>query len=39
LRWLKNSWQIGINPVYYKGVEINAPEDVDQWHINNKRSQ
>jgi 3-deoxy-manno-octulosonate cytidylyltransferase (CMP-KDO synthetase) len=39
LRWLKNSWQIGINPVYYKGVEINAPEDVDQWHINNKRFQ
>ena len=32
LRWLKNSWQIGINPVYYNGVEINSPEDVDEWH-------
>ena len=32
LRWLKNSWQIGINPVYYNGVEINTPEDVETWH-------
>ena len=32
LRWLKNSWQIGINPVYYNGVEINSPEDVETWH-------
>ena len=32
LRWLKNSWQIGINTVYYKGTEINTPEDVDIWH-------
>ena len=39
LRWLKNGWQIGCLSVQYNGVEINAPEDVDQWHINNKRSQ
>jgi len=39
LRWLKNAWQIGCLSVQYNGVEINAPEDVDQWHINNKRSQ
>ena len=32
LRWLKNGWQIGCSSVYYKGVEINAPEDVDVWH-------
>ena len=34
LRWLKNSWQIGINPVYYNGVEINSPEDIKTWHGN-----
>ena len=39
LRWLKNGWQVGCLSVQYNGVEINAPEDVDQWHINNKRSQ
>ena len=32
LRWLKNGWQIGCNSVYYNGVEINAPEDVESWH-------
>ena len=32
LRWLKNGWQIGINSVYYKGTEINTPDDVDRWH-------
>jgi len=35
LRWLKNSWQIGINPVYYNGIEINSPEDVEAWHQKN----
>ena len=30
LRWLKNGWQIGCLSVYYNGVEINAPEDVDE---------
>lgn len=37
LRWLKNSWQIGINPVYYKGVEINTPEDVETWQQKNSQ--
>ncbi len=37
LRWIKNSWQIGINPVYYKGTEINSPEDVDTWHNQNSQ--
>ena len=37
LRWLKNGWQIGCSSVYFKGVEINSPEDVDVWHT--KHSQ
>lgn len=32
LRWLKNGWQIGCLNVKYKGVEINVPEDVEEWH-------
>ena len=32
LRWLKNSWQIGCFSVYFKGIEINLPEDVKLWH-------
>ena len=32
LRWLKNGWQIGCLSVYYKGTEINTPEDVERWH-------
>jgi hypothetical protein len=35
LRWLKNGWQVGCLSVQYNGVEINAPEDVDQWHTKN----
>jgi CMP-2-keto-3-deoxyoctulosonic acid synthetase len=37
LRWLKNGWQIGINPVYYNGVEINTPEDVEAWQQKNSQ--
>lgn len=37
LRWLKNGWQIGCKSVYFNGVEINSPEDVDTWQ--QKRSQ
>ena len=32
LRWLKNGWQVGCLSVYYNGVEINSPEDLDEWH-------
>ena len=32
LRWLKNGWQVGCLSVYYNGVEINTPEDVNEWH-------
>jgi 3-deoxy-manno-octulosonate cytidylyltransferase (CMP-KDO synthetase) len=35
LRWLKNGLQIGCSSVYYNGVEINAPEDVDEWQQKN----
>ena len=35
LRWLKNGWQIGCSSVYFKGVEINLPEDLDVWHKQN----
>ena len=32
LRWLKNGWQVGCLSVQYNGVEINSPEDVEEWH-------
>ena len=35
LRWLKSGWQIGCLSVQYNGVEINSPEDVDEWHQKN----
>jgi len=37
LRWLKNGWQISTLGVYYNGLEINTPEDLEEWH--NKNSQ
>ena len=37
LRWLKNGWQIGCSHVYFKGTEINSPEDVDIWHQQNSQ--
>ena len=35
LRWLKNGWQIGCKSVYFNGVEINTPEDVETWQQKN----
>lgn len=32
LRWLKNGWQIGCLKVQFNGVEINTPEDVEEWN-------
>jgi len=32
LRWLKSGCTIGTQSVYFKGIEINSPEDVDAWH-------
>ena len=37
LRWLKNGCTIGTQSVYFKGIEINSPEDIEAWH--NKHSQ
>ena len=37
LRWLKSGWNIGCLSVQFNGVEINSPEDVEEWH--SKRSQ
>ena len=37
LRWLKSGWQIGCSSVYFKGIEINSPEDVDIWHKQNSQ--
>ena len=37
LRWLKNGWQIGCLSVYFNGVEINSPEDVNTWHNQNSQ--
>ena len=37
LRWLKNGWQIGAQSVYFNGVEINTPEDVETWQQKNLR--
>ena len=35
LRWLKAGWDIGCMRVDFNGIEINAPEDVEQWHSKN----
>ena len=32
LRWLKSGWKIGAQSVYFNGVEINTPEDVEAWN-------
>jgi 3-deoxy-D-manno-octulosonate cytidylyltransferase len=32
LRWLKNGWQIGCYRVHFNGIEINTPEDVEEWN-------
>ena len=38
LRWLKSGCTIGTESVYFKGIEINSPEDVKLWH-NSKNFQ
>jgi 3-deoxy-manno-octulosonate cytidylyltransferase (CMP-KDO synthetase) len=35
LRWLKNGWNIGCLSVQFNGVEINTPEDVEEWQQKN----
>ena len=34
LRWLKNGWDIGVLPVQFDGIEINAYEDTEKWNEN-----
>lgn len=34
LRWLKNGCTIGTQSVYFNGIEINTPEDIEAWHQN-----
>ena len=36
LRWLKAGWQMGCSCVEFNGIEINSPEDLEQW---NERSR
>lgn len=35
LRWLKNCWQIGCYSVQFNGIEINTPEDAEEWQMKN----
>ena len=37
LRWLKNGCSIGTQSVYFNGIEINSPEDVELWHQKNSK--
>ena len=32
LRWLKNGWNIGVLPCEFSGMEINTPEELEQWN-------
>lgn len=32
LRWLKSGCTIGTQSVYFNGIEINTPEDIERWH-------
>lgn len=32
LRWLKNGWQIGCYRVNFNVIEINTPDDVEEWN-------
>lgn len=37
LRWIKNGWKIKVAWTEFDGVEINTPEDIEQW--NNKKGK
>ena len=32
LRWIKNGWKISVSSVQFKGIEINTPQDVENWN-------
>jgi len=35
LRWLQNNFMIGVSKVSFDGLEINTPEDLQEWHNKN----
>jgi len=35
LRWIQNGIKIGVVEVEFDGIEINTPEDLEQWRIKN----
>jgi 3-deoxy-manno-octulosonate cytidylyltransferase (CMP-KDO synthetase) len=35
LRWIQNGIKIGVVEVEFNGIEINAPEDLIEWHRRN----
>ena len=37
LRWLKSGWRIGALGVDFDGIEINTPEDMEEWNRRAKR--
>ena len=37
LRWLKSGWRIGALGVDFDGIEINTPEDMEEWNRRARR--
>ena len=37
LRWLKSGWEIGAIGVNFDGIEINTPEDMEEWNRRTRR--
>jgi 3-deoxy-manno-octulosonate cytidylyltransferase (CMP-KDO synthetase) len=35
LRWIQNGIKIGVVEVEFDGIEINSPEDLEEWHRRN----
>lgn len=35
LRWIQNGIKLGVVEVEFDGIEINTPEDLEQWHKRN----
>jgi len=35
LRWIQNGIKLGVVEVEFNGIEINTPEDLEQWHKRN----
>ena len=39
LRWLQNNIDIAVVKVEFDGIEINTPEDLEEWHNKNYQSK